>query len=141
MSAALDRMFEQGTRMAKSGMAFAPDNVLQQIPYMRDNELDNLDFGVIQVDDLGTVKSYNRKQSTQTGTPVDKAMGANFFNEIAPCTNNSLFLGIFKKGVGQGEMNTIFPYTFTYRMKPTNVLIHLYRCPRTSSNWILVKMR
>jgi photoactive yellow protein len=141
MSAALDRMFEQGTYMAKSGMAFVDDNVLQQIPYMRENELDGLDFGAVQVDEDGVVKAYNRYESQITGTPVDKAMGANFFNEIAPCTNNSLFQGVFKKGVTSGSMNTLFPYTFTYRMKPTNVLIHLYRCPRTQSNWILVKKR
>jgi photoactive yellow protein len=140
MSAALDRMFEQGTLMAKN-MAFVDDNVRQQIPYMRENELDNLDFGVIQVDDNGGIKSYNRYESQITGTPRDKAMSANFFTDVAPCTNNSLFLGVFKKGVGQASMNTIFPYTFTYRMKPTNVLIHLYRCPRTNTNWILVKKR
>ena len=140
MSAALDRMFEQGSRMAKT-MAFVDDSVLQQIPYMRENELDGLDFGTIQVDDTGVVKAYNRYESQITGTPVDKALGSNFFTEIAPCTNNSLFLGVFQKGISQGEMNTIFPYTFTYRMKPTNVLIHLYKCPRTRSNWILVKKR
>ena len=30
-------------------------------------------------------------------------------------------------------------YVFTYKMKPTNVMIHLYHDPSSKTNWIFVK--
>jgi hypothetical protein len=32
-----------------------------------------------------------------------------------------------------------FPYTFTFKLKPTNVRIHMYRCPSTRTNWCFVQ--
>ena len=70
--------------------------------------------------------------------PAD-AEGKSFFTQVAPCTNNNLFFGSFKKGVQDGELNVLFPYTFTYRMRPTNVKVHIYRDAATRTNWVLVK--
>jgi photoactive yellow protein len=67
-------------------------------------------------------------------------MGKNFFTQVAPCTNNRLFFGRFKDGVSAGELDTEFNYTFTYKMKPTNVVIRLLR-DGSSTNWVFVAKR
>ena len=41
-------------------------------------------------------------------------------------------------GMEAGEMDFSLRYTFTYRMKPTNVRLHLLRDPLSGTNWIFV---
>jgi photoactive yellow protein len=68
----------------------------------------------------------------------DDVMGRNFFTQVAPCTNNRLFRGRFKKGVRRGELDETFTYTYTYKMRPTLVDVHLYR-DEAGNNWITVQ--
>jgi hypothetical protein len=37
-------------------------------------------------------------------------------------------------------MDLLFPYTFTYRLAPTEVRVHLHRSA-SGSNWILVRKK
>jgi photoactive yellow protein len=75
------------------------------------------------------------------GVAPDAAEGKNFFTQVAPCTNNRLVFGRFKEGVGKGELDAEFNYTFTYKMKPTNVTIRLLRHAPSRSNWVLVSKK
>lgn len=118
--------------------SFVPNEVLQMLGNFSRADADNCDFGVVKVDDSGRIQLYNRYESELAGVPVSTAEGKNFFTQIAPCTNNGLFFGQFKKGVTAGQLNMAIPYTFTYKMRPTNVRVHLYRCPSSNTNWIFV---
>lgn len=80
---------------------------------------DSADFGVIKLDPTGKIELYNRWESELAGVAVQTAEGKNFFTDIAPCTNNKLFAGRFKKGVAEGQLDETFNYTFTYKMKPS----------------------
>lgn len=119
-------------------MSFVESKLLETIGDASESALDELPFGAVKVDDEGKVILYNRWESEMAGVSPDAAKGRNFFTQVAPCTNNRLFYGRFKKGVEAGEMNLEFRYTFTYKMKPTNVQIHLHRDAKTQSNWVFV---
>ncbi|MEM1125584.1 MAG: PAS domain-containing protein [Bacteroidota bacterium] len=120
-------------------MSFVPPGTLEGLSRMPEMQLNTLDFGVVKVDDNGVVQFYNHYESNMSGFSPAECVGKNFFTDVAPCTNNRLFLGRFKNGVSGGSMNDQFRYTFTYKMKPTNVQVHLYRDPATQSNYVLVK--
>lgn len=120
-------------------MSFVPPGTLENLSRMAESQLNACDFGIVKVDDQGTIQFYNRYESELAGVSPADAVGKNFFTQIAPCTNNRLFLGRFKNGVTGGTMNDSFRYTFTYKMKPTNVQVHLYRDATSNSNWVLVK--
>ena len=122
-------------------MNFGTPELLAKLPAMSREEIDALNFGVIKVNNAGVVEVYNRYESELACVPPAKAEGRNFFTQIAPCTNNRLILGRFKEGVLSGEMDATIPYTFTYKMRPTNVNIHLYRDSATETNWVLVQKR
>jgi photoactive yellow protein len=122
------------------GGSFVPDNVLANAGNIARSDADSFDFGAIKVDDSGKILLYNQTQSNFAGVAVSHAEGKNFFTQVAPCSNNGLFFGSFKKGVASDNLNVAFPYTFTFKMKPTNVLIHMYRCSQTKANWIFVKV-
>lgn len=139
MSTALaDTMWTQGTKMA--GMSFAKPDVLAKLDTMSKAELDKLPFGTVKVDDAGVIKEYNKYESQLANVTQAAAMGKNFFTQLAPCTNNAVFYGNFKKGVAAKAYNLMFVYTFSYNMTPTPVRIHLHRTP-AGSNWILVEKK
>jgi photoactive yellow protein len=123
-----------------TGLAFDDDNLGTKLPDADADTLNSVDFGVIRVDDDGTVEFFNRYESELSGVDPDDAVGKNFFNELAPCSNNRLFRGRFKNGVRSGEMDERFTYTYTYKMRPTLVEVRLYR-DQQGQNWIFVQKR
>jgi photoactive yellow protein len=120
-------------------MTLLPQSLIDQLPSMDRAALDALEVGVVGVDDKGIVLVYNLAESRLSGVAPSAAEGRNFFTQVAPCTNNRLLYGRFKEGVAQDRLALIVPYTFTYKMKPTNVTVQLARTQRT--NWILIARR
>lgn len=117
---------------------FSDDDVGEALRHAEESELNGVNFGIIQVDDDGVVQFFNRYESELSGVSPDEAEGRNFFTQVAPCTNNRLFRGRFKKGVRRGELDETFTYTYTYKMRPTLVDVHLYR-DDGGHNWIMVQ--
>jgi photoactive yellow protein len=138
MTAFADTIFERATQMAQTG-SFVTEDILRRLPSMSRAEVDAQDFGIVKVDDNGNITLYNRYEADLASVEPSAAEGKSFFTQIAPCTNNTLFFGNFKRGVKEGKLNALFPYTFTYRMRPTNVKVHMYRDANTRTNWVLVK--
>ena len=118
---------------------FVPNELLDRLPLMKATEIDKLDFGCVKVSDSGVVQIYNKWESDFAGVPQNKAVGINFFRELAPCTNNRLIFGRFKDGVAAESLDAIVSYAFTYKMRPTLVDVHLFRHQQTKTNWVLVR--
>ena len=114
---------------------FVPSDLFGLLGNLSRSDADACDFGVIELDDAGRIKLYNKYQSELGGVSVPSAEGKVFFTQIAPCTNNGLFYGTFKKGVAAGQLNVMFPYTLTFKMKPTNVKVHMYRDNDSGRNY------
>jgi photoactive yellow protein len=117
---------------------FEDDDLGEKLRHASDEQLDNAPFGVIQIDDEGTVEFFNQYEAELSGMDPDEVVGRNFFTQVAPCTNNRLFRGRFKKGVRRGDLDETFTYTYTYKMRPTLVDVHLYR-DEVGNNWITVQ--
>lgn len=138
MSSLDDTLYEHAARMAeREELRIAP--VLGQLNDLSHAERDALEYGLVELDDDGVVLSYNRYESELSGLDPEDALGRHFFRDLAPCTNNGLFRGVFERGVREGRLNHLFPYTFTYRMRPTNVKVHLFRDAAAGANFLLVK--
>lgn len=114
---------------------FVPAELFNMLGNLSRADADACDFGVVKLDDAGNVQMVNRYQSELGGVPVPQFEGKHWFTRIAPCTNNALFFGTFKKGIAAGALNVCFPYTFTFKMKPTNVKVHMYRDQASGTNW------
>lgn len=119
---------------------FDDKDVGDRLKALRPERLHTLDFGVIRLDDEGVVQFYSRSESELSGIDPEEAAGRNFFTDLAPCSNNRIFMGSFRKGVDSGDLDERFTYTFTYKMRPTLVDIRLYRDDE-GTNWLLVKKR
>jgi photoactive yellow protein len=121
-------------------LAFDDEEVGEALRHADEDTLNAAPFGIIKIDDEGVVQFYNRYESNLSGVPPEEARDTNFFTELAPCSNNPLFWGRFKEGVGQGELDEYFTYTFTYKMRPTLVDVRLYR-DEAGNNWIMIQKR
>jgi photoactive yellow protein len=117
---------------------FEDDNLAETLRHANEEQLDNAPFGIIQVDDEGTIEFFNQYESDLSGMDPEEVKGRNFFTQVAPCTNNRLFRGRFKKGIRRGELDETFSYTYTYKMRPTLVDIRLCR-DEEGNNWITVQ--
>lgn len=115
--------------------------ILGSLENLSRESADSKNYGVVKVDDAGIIQLYNKYESELAGVLVANAEGKNFFTQVAICTNNRLFYGKFKEGIGKGQLDTTFYYVFTYKMKPTNVIIRIYRDSATKTNWIFIKKR
>lgn len=122
-------------------MSFVTAEIDSKLGALSRDEADLADFGIVKVDDEGKIELYNHYEAELAGVTPAAAEGRNFFTEIAPCTNNKLFFGRFQNGVAAGELDAEFNYTFTYKLRPTNVGIHMKRDKATDTNWIFVKKK
>lgn len=119
-------------------LQFDDDDLGETLRHADDETLDTAPFGIIRVDDEGVVEFFNQYEAELSGMDPDEVTGKNFFTQVAPCTNNRLFRGRFKKGVRRDELDETFTYTYTYKMRPTLVDVRLYR-DESGQNWITVR--
>ncbi len=120
-------------------VTFGKQDVENVLSRMTPQQLDQLTFGAIQLDAQGRILSYNETEASITGRNAKEVVGRNFFRDVAPCTDNEKFRGVFDAGVRAGNLNTMFEYTFDYRMNPTRVKIHMKKALVGDSYWIFVK--
>lgn len=120
-------------------VAFGKEDVENVLARMTPQELDDLAFGAVQLDAKGQVLVYNAAEASITGRRADDVVGRNFFREVAPCTDTPRFRGVFEAGVRANDLNTMFEYTFDYKMVPTKVKIHMKKALVGDTYWIFVK--
>ncbi|MCW7492595.1 PAS domain-containing protein [Leptospira sp. 2 VSF19] len=120
---------------------FIDTNTFGKLGTLTQTDADAAPFGIVKVDNNGKILLYNKYESELANVPIQTAVGKNFFTEVAICTNNRIFYGRFKEGMVTGDLDIAFNYVFTYKMKPTNVVIHLYHDKSSDTNWIFVKLR
>lgn len=120
-------------------VAFGQDDIQNTLARLNDGQLDKLAFGAIELDANGTVLKYNAAEGEITGRSPDQVIGKNFFRDVAPCTNSQAFAGRFREGVAKGDLNTMFEYTFDYKMQPTKVKVHMKQSLSGDTYWVFVK--
>lgn len=105
--------------------------------------LNQLSVGVFGLDDEDRVLQANEKALTWPDVSADSPdvlEDAEFFDDIAPGTNNTLFRGRLEEG-RDTSMDEKFFYTYVGEQAPlTNMLVHLYRASDQSTRWIVFRV-
>jgi len=91
-------------------------------------QLDELPFGVIELDEKGVVTAYNRAEAALAQTQAEKVLGRNFFTEVAPCTAVREFEGRFRRFLHSDAQLEQFDFTFSFREGPVGVEIFMLHC-------------
>ncbi len=111
------------------------ENLLAQDP----SRAETLPFGAILVDRDGNIMKYNQQEAFISGRAPEACLGKNFFNDVAPCAKGHQFQQKFQQAVITGQINTVFEYTFDYKMEPTKVRVHMKSTSANEGIWILIK--
>ena len=104
-------------------------------------ELDQLPYGMIQLDGIGRILRYNAVESRLSSLPQQQQLGKHFFTEVAPCTKVQDFYGRFKEGVTREALDTSFQFHFAFKQNPRDVTVRLFYSRRTRSVWVMVSDR
>jgi photoactive yellow protein len=105
-----------------------------------DDELDALPFGVICLDDEGTILRYNLYESRFARLDRNTVIGRGFFTEVAPCTRTEAFEGRFRAFVEKGgEAAPLrFDFLFDFKFGAQHVSIELCRAASAPRYYLLV---
>jgi photoactive yellow protein len=117
-------------------MNFNENQAIQALESMDQESMDQLDFGVVRMDKNNKIKAYNRYELDLSGNQLKHVIEKDFFKQIAPCTNN--FMVAEKYQLDQ-VLDEKLDYVFTYRMKPTKVVLRLLHSPNEANQYLLVK--
>lgn len=102
---------------------FNEQEVIGMISQGESEAINRVAFGVVHLNEVGTIVGYSRQESELSGLRPDEVLGRNFFDEVAPCTNKANFRALFA-GVISGEREfAVVDYTFPFRSKPIPVQV------------------
>lgn len=100
---------------------------LTKLDTLDDAQLDDLGFGVICLDDQGTILKYNLAEARLARLDRSRVVGKDFFKQIAPCTATPDFLGRFQQFCTSREPRISFPYIFDFKFGAQEVQVELVR--------------
>lgn len=103
-----------------------------------DARLDDLPFGVICLDPVGTVLRYNMAEARLARLDRSKVIGRDFFRRIAPCTATQEFEGRFRAFVASREPRIAFPYVFDFKFGAQDVSVELVRAPFSGRFYVCI---
>lgn len=118
---------------------FGASNAANEIARMSDEEIDQLAFGLVELDKDGTVLRYNAAEADLSGRTADKVIGRNFFSDVAPCTGTEEFEGRFRAAMAEGAVDLRFIYVFDNDMAPTQVSVHIQDSEQDDTYRVMVK--
>lgn len=90
-------------------------------------QLDELPFGVIDLDREATILAFNKTEAELAKLQAEKVIGRNFFTEVAPCTAVKEFEGRFQEFMHNDEQMMRFDFTFSFKDAPVAVDIFFLR--------------
>lgn len=99
-------------------------------------QLDDLRFGVICLDERGTILRYNLAEARLARLDRSKVVGRNFFRRVAPCTANAEFEGRFRAFITSAEPRQTFTFVFDFKFGAQEVMVELVR-PATPGRFYL----
>jgi photoactive yellow protein len=77
------------------------------IEALSEQQINNLPYGAIRLDETGRVVFYNDTERQQSGLRKE-VLGRNFFTEIAPCLNTPRYRGRIDEALQAGRLDVAF---------------------------------
>lgn len=121
--------------MKQKILEFSSPALAIELPHLPSDEIDQFDFGVVEMNHQGKVLRYNATESRYSGLAADRVVGRHFFTEVAPCSNNRKVAHRFN----EPALDETIAYTFALRMKPIPVTLRMIKTPGSATMYLLVR--
>ncbi len=109
---------------------------LYDLETMSGADRDALPFGVVGFAADTIVQVYNATEAQLSGLDPATVVGVPFFDAVAQCMNNFMVAQRFED---EPELDDIFPYVLTLRMRPTKVRLRLLASEQTPRRYVLIE--
>ncbi len=109
---------------------------LYDLETMSGADRDALPFGVVGFAADTIVQVYNATEAQLSGLDPATVVGVPFFDAVAQCMNNFMVAQRFED---EPELDDIFPYVLTLRMRPTKVRLRLLASAQTPRRYVLIE--
>jgi photoactive yellow protein len=86
----------------------AEEALRERIEQLSPEALDRLPFGVIRLDAAGRVTFYSKTEGEQSGFGDRKAIGQDFFTQMAPCLGTPEFLRRIERARQEATLDVMF---------------------------------
>lgn len=107
-----------------------------------DQDLDELNFGVIGMDEQGVVTRYNQFESRLSRLSAQQVIGRQLFQAVAPCMNNPLIAGHIRAAQKQQvPLDEIVPYVLAFKFAPVAVDLRLLYSPASTHHYLLIAVK
>ena len=128
--------------MNAAALSFATPGLLADLEQLSQEELDQLDFGVIGFDAETNVSRYNRVESEAAGLTAPRVVGQPLFTNVAPCLNNFMVAQRFEDAEDENAaLDESIDYVLTLRMRPVKVKLRLLAAPGQATRYVLVQRK
>ena len=104
--------------------AFDAAGLHEALDAMAPDEIDDLPFGVVRLDEQLAVSLYNQEESRLSGLTPARVLGKPFFTAVAPCLDNALVGGRYRSEAALDETRE---YVLAFRMKPIKARLRLLK--------------
>ncbi len=112
----------------------------RELDLCSNEDLDELNFGVIGFDAAGVVQRYNSFESKAAGLSSSRVLGQPLFTVVAPCMNNFMVAQRFEDVLAHGTpLDDVVDYVLTLRMRPVKVKLRLLALPGAETRYVLVQ--
>ncbi len=91
------------------------------IPGLSNEQLDLLPFGIIELNEDGTVVAFNTAEESLSHRSKDEVIGLNFFSEVAPCADVKEYHGRFREFLKGKALTEKFNYTYYFKSSTLEV--------------------
>jgi photoactive yellow protein len=82
--------------------------LLAQVERLSQEGLDSLPFGVVRLDEAGKVTYFSRAEAEQSGFGDRRAIGRDFFTQMAPCLGTPELMGRIERARRAGTLDILF---------------------------------
>ena len=117
-------------------VAFDSPDLASQLSSLDSSDLDELDFGLVEMNIEAIVQRYNVIESRYSGLSPERVIGRHFFREVAPCCNNRHVAQRF----AQPDLDETIAYTLALQMKPVPVMLRMIKQQDTPLMYFLVRL-
>lgn len=103
------------------------------------SELDSLPFGVVRIGRQGRVLFFNATEAMLSGFRADRALGRDWFAEVAPCMDTPAFRGRLDEAAVLGPVDIYLEHVGDFR-DPNRVLaVRVVEAPDRSGYWMAIR--
>lgn len=103
---------------------------------LTDEELDEIPYGVIQLNAEGRVISYNRAEAVETGWTHERPVHRDYFSDVAPSAFVAEIFGRYVEAFSTHQLDEMFRFTFTHAAMPRTIQLRMYYSVRSGTLWL-----